>query len=254
MLPTLTLAISSLENRIARIFPEDLPKQNGLEYLLLLQGKTDPGLLLRFRGRSDIRIIQLETTGVAHSRNTAIEHAASEIILFADDDLDFETESYMCLRRRFARAATVDFVCGRLRNAEGGAFKPYQDDGAKVSKLNSGRVGTPELAIRTHVFRERGVKFDINFGAGSHFWLGDEYIFICDALRKGLSGVHISLHFGTHLTESSGILNRPESMRIRKAVLRRALSPFSWPYRLAFALKHRKRFTSFVSFLHFVSP
>lgn len=254
MLPSLTVAISSFGKRATRILPDTLMEQAGVDYLLLLQGETEIDLTERFKYRNDVRVLHLTTTGVAHSRNAALQYASGSVLLFADDDLELRVPNFTQLRYRFLVNADLDFICAQLQCVDGTKFKKYPPDGTKVSKVNSGKVGTPELAIKTCAFRKAKLRFDVNFGAGSQLWLGDEYIFICDALRAGLSGSFASICLATHAGESSGSASCDKSMSIRKVVLQRALHPVSWPYRVVFALKHRNKFRSVSSFLKFLGP
>ncbi|MFD1810524.1 hypothetical protein ACFSHQ_27560 [Gemmobacter lanyuensis] len=67
------------------------------------------------------------------------------------------------------------------------------------------------------------MRFDPAFGAGQPDWMGDEYIFLCDALRAGLRGWHVDVTPASHPAESSGLRQSPEAMAVRRRVLIRAL-------------------------------
>ena len=249
--PSLTVAIATLADRMHRVDIDQLPVIAGVDYHIFVQ---DTPVALPTHPRSDITLTGLDSHGVTISRNAAIAAASGEILLFADDDLVLATYNYAALRTWFADHPNQDFVCGQLQDALGAPFKSYGPDMARVTRLNSAKVGTPELAVRVQSVRDAGVTFDTDFGAGSANWLGDEYIFLCDALRAGLQGRHIALHLATHAAPSSGQDNSAASFAVREAVFRRALHPVSWPLRCAFAWRHRKRFPGWGSLFRFVRP
>jgi hypothetical protein len=109
------------------------------------------------------------------------------------------------------------------------------------------------MLVRLDAIRERGIRFDENFGAGATFYLGDEYIFIADALRAGLSGVHLPITIATHPSESSGSRWAGVSdLAVRSQVFTRV---FGWkaPFvRAAFLIRTENEFPGLVRALRFI--
>ena len=62
-----------------------------------------------------------------------------------------------------------------------------------MSRFNSAKAETYEIMVRIESIRNAGIKFDENFGAGADNYLGDEYIFIADSIKKGLKGVFLQI-------------------------------------------------------------
>jgi hypothetical protein len=248
----ITVAIATLADRLKTLALPMLPETHGVDYHIFVQDVADPTGIAGALSRPDITLTVLEGRSVAKSRNAAIETAKGDIIIFADDDLTLHTQNYDAVRALFHNTPDLAFVCGQLHNEAGRPFKTYSPDGTPASRLNTAKVGTPEMAIRVKAIRAEQILFDPDFGAGSPNWLGDEYIFLCDALRAGLKGQHISRTLATHPAPSSGQDNSVASFAVREAVLRRALGRASWPLRCAFAWRHRKRFPDRSSFFRFV--
>jgi len=73
------------------------------------------------------------------------------------------------------------------------------------------------MAIRVSDIKAAGIRFDENFGAGAANYLGDEYIFIADALRAGLKGQFEPIVIATHPTQSSGSLRNSTADRGARA-------------------------------------
>lgn len=250
----LTVAISTLAARVGSLTLESLPRTDSVDYHIFVQDVTSPAQVEGILQRDDITVTVLKNHGVAQSRNAAINCSKGDIVLFADDDLILHTHNYAVLRDMFASHLDLDFICAQMLNTKGLPFKSYSPDMTPASRLNTAKVGTPEMAVRIKSIRAAGVTFDTNFGAGSANWLGDEYIFLCDALRTGLKGRHIALKLATHPAPSSGLDNSASSFVVRANVLRRALGRASWPLRCAFAWRHRKRFPDWSSLIGFISP
>lgn len=247
----LTVAIATTAARMTSVSADRLPPLPGVVYHLFVQGETTPAPADLCR--PDIRITWTEGRGAARNRNAALATVRTPLLLFADDDLSFSPQGLVALIARFAAEPEADFLCARLTDESGRLRKRYSPDGKRVRWWNAAKVGTPELALRPQGFAARAVSFDTSFGAGMPDHLGDEYIFLCDALRAGLKGRHVALVLASHPGESSGTEAGGDTMEIRKRVLIRALGRWkSHPARLAFALRHRHRFRNWRAFWRFV--
>jgi hypothetical protein len=252
-LPRLVVAIATIGGRgagLAQVLPDPC---DGVVWHVFWQD-PDPTALsgLAAVNRPDLRITPLSGAGVARSRNAAIAGVEGDILLFADDDLAFCLRAYPALRAAFAQDPTLDFICGRVLAPDGRLRKRYGPDGQKASRWNTARVGTPELALRLAPVRAADIRFDETFGAGSANPLGDEYIFVCDALRAGLRGQHRALDLAVHPADSSGAGQSAFGPAHRRRAIDRALGHWAFPARVGFALRHRRRFASLAELLRFV--
>jgi hypothetical protein len=95
--------------------------------------------------------------------------------------------------------------------------KSYPTKSHQLKLTNSAKAATYEMMIRVSDIKGAGIKFDENFGAGATNYLGDEYIFIADALRSGLKGQFEPIVIATHPTESSGSLRNSTTDRRARA-------------------------------------
>ena len=208
--------------------------------------------LARLATRPDIRIERLEGRGVARSRNSALARVDSDIVLFADDDVELLCDNYAGLRGIFALDPSLTCVCGMTLDEAGRPRKRFGRHNSALRLWNVAKVGTPEIAVRRAHVVGNGIGFDQRFGAGADLSIGDEYIFLADLLRNRLSGRHVSLALATHPRVSSGIAFDAVTLETRRAVFRRALGRLWFPYLVAFALKNWRRFPSLRAGLTFV--
>ena len=255
--PDLVIAIATTAARVATLTLARLPPQSGVEYRIFVQSdgveRAIAAHAAQVLARDDIRIIPTEGHGAARNRNAALDQIGGGVLLFADDDLTFDLAGISTLRTRIAGAPNIDFFCARLLDGVNRSAKRYAPDCTAVRWYNCGKVGTPELALHPARARAAGLRFDENFGAGTPNWLGDEYIFLCDALRAGLQGRHVAVDIGVHPADSSGLAKGAAIMAVRRKVLVRALGRWrGMPARWAFALRHRRDFPNLASFLWFL--
>jgi hypothetical protein len=252
MADRLTIALSTIGGRLDGLGPARLPPGEGCDWLILVQGDGDVAAArARFAARADVTITALPSRGAAASRNAALAMAGGDIVLFADDDMGFDAAGHQRLRRAMAGQ---DVLTLRLDLPEGGPRKGYPADGQRLRRWSVARFGTPEIAVRVQAFRACGVQFDTGFGAGAPCPVGDEFIFLCDALRAGLAVRHAAITVGTHPADSSGTRDTPALWDARRQVFARALGPWAGFWRLAFAVRRLRRFGGLGPFWRFVRP
>lgn len=252
--PALTIAISTIGARIAQLADMDLPVMAQVTYLVLWQDAGDvPAAITTMLTRKDVILCRLDgQAGVAQSRTEAVLRTQTPFVLFADDDQGFSPSGWTSLLTLFGERADLDFLCLRLRTQDGAWRKPYGGERERrVRFLNCLKVGTPELALRVASVRAAGLTFDRNFGAGARYPIGDEAVFICDALRASLRGLHASIDVGVHPVASSGTSFDKASTTARIAVMSRCFGRLAPLARIAFALKNYHRFSGITAAINF---
>lgn len=238
------------------------PPCPGIRYVLCCQGtpETTPERPLPVVGRDDAQLIEIPGRGLSRSRNAALDFAlniapdaAPDFLLFSDDDIDLDPDGITALSARMAAdpglALAAGWRAGRL---------PDRGPRAGVHDLtlaNSGRVCAPEFMVRTADVRLLGVRFDPDFGVGATHPIGEDFIFVSDILKAGGRARAFPIVTGAHAGQSSG--EGQETRRLlaaRAAVFSRVFgSPRAALARLAFALRHRARFTDRLSWVAFVA-
>jgi hypothetical protein len=247
-LPSLTVAVSTRGARALGPAARAWPAEAGVDYLLLVQeADADPAVgpaLDRLAARPDAAVLRLGSTGLSRSRNAALDAARGELVLLADDDVTHPPGAYDGIRRFFAANPGLDLFVGRSLDPEGRPRKrplPRR----RLTRLNAARASSHEIALRLARVRAAGVRFDEGFGvgAGTAASLGEEYVFLADALAAGLAGVHHPLPVSVHPAESSGFLwEGAGQARARALVFSRVFGRAAPVVRLAFALKNARRF------------
>ncbi|MDN4473791.1 glycosyltransferase family 2 protein [Demequina zhanjiangensis] len=195
----------------------------------------------------------LRSRGVAKSRNKALELCGTKYLLFGDDDVEIQWDEVFAAVTRMQQNGTAIALGYGVDAGTGRARKSHPAEFGRLTVWNSARAATYEMVVDVEQCRKAGVRFDERFGAGAELPLGDEYIFIADALRAGLTGESMPLAFGVHPHVSSGSNWSDEAHTAsRSAVFARVFGPLGYPVRAVFAVRHRRDLGSWRAAWRFV--
>lgn len=238
-----TLAISTIGTRVENLL---LPEPRvGMEYLILVQAANHPIITL-FQGRCDVRLVILESLGLSKSRNAALELAKSDLIVFCDDDLKLDLNGIAAMARSFEKDHALALAAGWRHQPTGEKIGVSSADRRvreqRLTLFNSGRICAPELMVRRADMLKQQLWFDTNFGLGAPYGLGEECVFVTDALKMGLKGLSLPIVTGWHDGISTGgDWKDPTLMAARQQVLLRVFGAWAWMIRPIFAWRHRNQ-------------
>lgn len=154
--------------------------------------------------------------------------------MVADDDTALDLSGVERLLTALEAAPDLAILTGQLDGRRRAA--------APLRLWNAGRTNSSEILLRLAPLRAMGIRFDEGFGLGAAHPVGEEYIFIADALAAGLKGRHLPITVAAHPDASTGERwSDPRLIAARIAVLSRV---FGWaaPFvRVFYAYKHRHR-------------
>lgn len=244
----LTFAYSTLASRAKNIaFPKSSPDR---EFIVLVQNPSNDQYQTPI---SDAKVIELKGKGVAKSRNAALKYGSGEYLIFADDDITFNEAGLNNLVEYFDKHPECAIIMAQTVDESGQLRKQYPQKPHKLTKFNSAKAATYEMMVRLDAIREKEINFDENFGAGADNFLGDEYIFIADALKKGLTGVFLPVVVAVHPKDSSGSAwGTQRDLSARAKVFSRVFGIWAPAIRALFLLKSRKGAVGVVNALRFI--
>ena len=241
----LTIGYSTLATRLPGIKYLD-----GFQNLVVVQNPTSESLP---SADQKIKRVELHSKGVAKSRNAVIDNATTEYLLFGDDDIEFKEESINSAITFLEANKEISILLLQAVDETGALRKSYPSLAHPLKLTNSAKAATYEMIIRTPDIKKASIRFDENFGAGAQNYLGDEYIFIADALRAGLKGLFLPIVIATHPTDSSGSFhNTKQDAIVRSRIFSRVFGVWAPIMRLLFILKRPSKkfgFRNSVSFL-----
>ena len=251
----LTLGYSSLADRIETMV--EPPNHSDWESWLIVQnpdcvdwqGSRSKSIL----ARQDVDLEELESKGVAKSRNRAIWLARGEYLVFSDDDVAFDIQGLEQAIRFLDSQPKYSLLLCQATDEHGVLRKRYPAKVEKLNRFNSARAATYEMIIRVDAVRRLGVQFDESFGAGAPNYLGDEYIFIVDLIGAGGKAVFAPITIASHPTESSGSRWGSRNDRVARArIFTRVFGQLAPLVRLAFGLRRLDELGSVKNLLLFV--
>jgi glycosyltransferase involved in cell wall biosynthesis len=226
----LTVGYSTLGNRLTNI-----KYLESFSNLVVIQNPNSESLPAT---DSAVKRVELKSRGVAKSRNAVIENTTTEYLLFGDDDIEFKEESINSAITYLESNPDISILLLQAVDETGTLRKPYPKQAHSLKLTNSAKAATYEMIIRVSDIKKASIRFDENFGAGAENYLGDEYIFIADALRAGLKGYFLPIVIATHPTDSSGSFhNTKQDAIVRSRIFSRVFGIWAPIMRLLFILK-----------------
>ena len=200
-----------------------------------------------------VKQIEIKSKGVAKSRNAVIENTTTEYLLFGDDDISFKEESINAALEFLESNTDISILMLQAVDESGALRKRYPKQAHPLKLTNAAKAATYEMIIRVRDIKKASIKFDENFGAGAENYLGDEYIFIADALRAGLKGYFLPIVIAIHPTESSGSFrSTKQDAIVRSRIFSRVFGIWAPAMRLLFLVKPPSKkfgFRNSISFL-----
>ena len=132
-----------------------------------------------------VRVLSMTKRGVGISRNAAIENSVGDILLFSDQDIVYYDGYEDIVKKEFELNPEADMLTFNINIGEN--RKTYENtDRGRVRLHNSGRYGAVSFAIKKDALIKSGVKFSLLFGGGAKYSAGEDSLFMCDLLKKGV--------------------------------------------------------------------
>jgi hypothetical protein len=245
----LTIGYSTLAERLKNISAQEINLPH--EVFISIQNPKNVEFALpnNFEFRSAIS----SAKGVAKSRNIVLKNTQTKYLLFADDEITFLSDGIKSAVAYLEANQACDLVLAQAIDTNGVLRKAYPSKEVKLTKFNSAKAATYEMIVRTESIRSKGVAFDETFGAGVENYLGDEYIFITDLIKKGGTATFLPVTIAIHPEESSGSRWGTESdLRARAQVFQRVFGGIAPLIRAGFYMKNYQKFGGAKNLFNFV--
>lgn len=152
------------------------------------QCEKDAIELFKYHGHS-ITWISMSQRGVGLSRNICLFNASADIILWADDDIQYQDGYPEEVVKTFENNHCADIVCFNVdlinstKNTGGYRYNKYEK---RLHFFNAMRYGACVIAARRKAILRERIAYSLLFGGGSEFSSGEDSLFIVDCLRAKL--------------------------------------------------------------------
>lgn len=177
--------------------------------------------------------------GLSRSRNRLMSLAVSDVVVMADDDVEFVPGAFEHLAQAFCENPNEHILTFMMLKPDGTPRKCYQSHSFRHNKFSIAKVSSCEIAVHRKMVRPFTINYDESFGLGAIYPMGEEVAFLRDCLKAGLNIRFIPVPISCHPEESTGRNFTAGSEKTRGALFYRLYGPLS--YLMGFILYFRKR-------------
>ena len=191
-----------------------------LEVLLSCMYQEDMSIALRTRIQSDlliinqcnkdesvenicdghrIRMISSTERGLSKSRNMALENACGDICLICDDDERLVDNYSGIILDAFEAHPDADIIAFNFKNP----YRTFPLKQKRIGYIGALRLASWQIAFRKKSIIDNHIRYDETMGAGVTMGGGEEYKFLLDCLKKGLSIIYLPIYIGSVSQEAS---------------------------------------------------
>lgn len=197
------------------------------------------------------QIIPLQEMGLTKSRNIALKNAFGSYLVIADDDLIYTNDADKKIIQAFSET-NADIICMRLETKPGIYYKTYGNQVKRLRRNALAKVSSAEIIIKRAWWQTHAIYFDTEFGLGSKFHGGEEFIFLKEAEKNGAFIYFVPETLAYHPHISSGKVFTKENT-IAKGAMFKKIFPILYPcYHLAYAIKKYPLYKKNFSLINFI--
>lgn len=206
--------------------------------------------VIREDGR-EVRFLCTKERGLSRSRNLAIQKADADVCILCDNDVVYEPGYDREILSRFEKYPDADILVFFIERPE--RQQPVFDHVKKMNYLSVMKIFSPEIAFRRKSVEN--LSFRECFGAGAEYAMGEENIFLYDALRSGLKILYVPVRIAKlKHTESTWFQGYTDKFfRDRGANYYAMTHRFYWLLILQFAIRKYEIYKKDNRMLHAIS-
>ncbi len=225
MPPTLSVLISTINERLADVPGVLLPPDERVCYVVLWQVTHKPTQAslntLPQLQREDVKLIARDYAGLSISRNELLNACTTRYALLCDDDVRFRPDAFNIILRAFKENTNSDILCFQATDYNGQPLKNYPTKPTEYARWPRGYAASSvEIALR---LRYDTPFFDLRFGLGSkELVCGEEDIFLYQSAALGhrILFVPETILSTNNNTTDTRLQRHPKFLRSKGAALR----------------------------------
>jgi hypothetical protein len=243
------LLISTM-NREDLLFLEDIYSELGFTPKTVIVNQSIVGK--RILEDSKYKIINSNELGLSRSRNLAIQNAVHDIGVIADDDVKFLTGFDDKVKYYHSIYPDYSILIFKVISDNGKDFRKYFDGIKDIDIYRAMNVCSIEITFKRKDIIEKNIKFDEGFGLGAKIESGEEWVFLSDAILKGLKVKFIPEYIVFHGVNSTGDKFNKDRIIGLGVTIRRALKFRFLFFIFYFLLKFRHKSNTGLRRLSFI--
>lgn len=185
--------------------------------------------------------------GLSRSRNRAFGLAKADVCLIADDDMYYEENYEATVLKAYDKYSNADIIVFYVDNEDKKLAAKKQKEG-RIGFLKSMKVVSYQISFRREIISSKNIKMDQNFGTGTENYMGEESIFLFDALKKGLKIYYVPKKIATLRKDSVSTWFEGYTAKffmVKGKVFYSMSKPFSPFLAIQFAVRKRSKFIKY---------
>ncbi len=178
--------------------------------------------------------------GLSRSRNRLMSLAVSDVVVMADDDVEFVPGAFEHVAQAFCENPNEHILTFMMLKPDGAPRKCYKSNSFRHNKFSIAKVSSCEIAVHRKMVGPFTINYDESFGLGAIYPMGEEVAFLRDCLKAGLNIRFIPVAISCHPEESTGRNFSTDSEISRGALFYRLYGLLAYLLGFAFYFKKRK--------------
>ncbi len=205
-------------------------------------------------GLSNVVYSQINSRGVAKNRNNALKYRVKDsICLLCDDDVIYFEKSFDTIVETFLKDESLEFLTFKIKTFQGDDYKNYRDYEFRQNIRTLTSIGIIDVAFKEEVIEKYSLSFDERFGPGAKYAIGEDFIFMTDACKKGANIVYKPIDIVQHDTLGTGATLRDDIIFGRGAMFARVFGLNAAVINMLFASKNYVKYKTKYTFYNYTS-
>lgn len=195
-----------------------------------------------------VKLITTADRGVGKNRNIALLHSSGDILLFADDDVEYfegYEQKIIDAYKQYPKADVIIFNFNITRNR---VQTVNIKRSGRVPKYDIYRYGTYCISIKRDFWIKSNVFFSLLFGGGARYSCGEDTLFMHDIYKSGAKIYRTTTILGiVNHKESTWFTGYNDKYFFNKGILFSFITPrlFSKMIYRYHILKHRREYKKY---------
>lgn len=165
----------------------ELIKKMNLQSDAIIGNQCDRNEIQKIKhNKSSITYLSFDERGVGLNRNNALHRSTGDILLFADDDMQYVDNYVDLVQEAFKKIPNADGIIFNIVTEGGRVNRRKNSEIKRVHFHNALNYGTVRVAVKRSSILKNRITFSELFGGGAMFSSGEDSLFIWDMLCKGL--------------------------------------------------------------------
>lgn len=228
----LEVAISTLNDNVYNI-----KINKSFEYIIIHQVTNNKCYQDFIKKLPDnVKYISSPESGLSKSRNLAINSANKKYLWIMDDDVIIHDKAHDIIFKLLSRYKEAALIA--VSHSHKNIDKLKNKNNVYLNRITSASISSIDMIINLELIGE--IRFNERFGLGTNYPSGEEYIFSCDLIKKGLKIVKSYSVCTYHPLVTSGLdfYSEPHKLQAKKEMFKMAFGlKLGWVLFYIFLLK-----------------